>query len=248
MEQIPRVAVCDDDLAVHQQIYDLVLQYSTQYTEEQMLFAAFASGDALLAYTETIDLLFLDIELGERTGLDLVPLMKEKNPEIVIIFISSHTKYFVYSHRLHVFQFLTKPFEETIFYEELDRFYGQYRRARAQYSVSCKGETHTFPICEIVYMESYLRHIKIYHSKTGLYEVPGQISKEEQALKAYGFLRCHHGFLVNPRYIHSIKGQSIYLSIPEELRQIIPQEIPMSRNKTQQVKQQYQRWLQEEKD
>lgn len=247
MERIPKIAVCDDDIAVHNQIYDLLFEYSKQHPEEQMLFAAFDNGAALLECKEELDLLFLDIELGEESGIDLVPKIKEKYPDILIIFISSHTKYFVFSHRLHVFQFLTKPFDTVIFFEELERFYAQYHRSRDLYTISYKGEEISFPICEIVYMESYLRYLKIYHSKTGLYEIAGQISKEEQRLKDYGFMRCHHGFLVNPRYIGSIKGQTIHLLIPDYVRNDIPQEIPVSRNKLQHIKQQYLKWLQEQK-
>lgn len=248
MERIPRIAVCDDETAVHDQIYELLLQYSKQHSEEQLLFASFDSGAALMEYKEAIDLLFLDIELQGESGIDVVPKIKEKYPDILIIFISYHTKYFVYSHRLHVFQFLTKPFDKVIFFEELDRFYARYHQAQDLYTVQSKGVEATFPICEIACIESYLRHLKIYHSKTGRYEITGQISKEEHALKPYGFIRCHHGFLVNPQYIGSIKGQTIYLNLPDAAQADIPREIPISRNKLQQVKQQYQTWLQEQKD
>ena len=248
MERIPRIAVCDDDKTVHDEIYHMLLEYNKQHSEEQMLFAAFESGKALLEYKDRLDLLFLDIELNDRSGIDIVPQIREKYPECLIIFISSHTKYFVYSHRVHVFQFLTKPFDAVIFFEELDRFYAQYHLAQDLYTLSYEGREVSFPICEIVYMESYLRHLKVYHSRTGRYDITGQISKEEQVLSAYGFIRCHHGFLVNPRYIDSIKGQTIYLTVPEDMRQTIPQEIPVSRNKLQQAKQAYQLWLQEQKD
>ena len=248
MERIPRIAVCDDDKTVHDEIYQLLLDYNKQHPEEQMLFAAFDNGKALLEYKEKPDLLFLDIELGDQSGIDIVPQIREHNPDCLIIFISSHTKYFVFSHRLHVFQFLTKPFDKTVFFEELDRFYEQYHLAQDLYTLSYEGKEVSFPICEIVYIESYLRYLKIYHKENGLYEIIGQISKEEQALKPYGFLRCHHGFLVNPRYIDTIKGQSIYLAIPDAVQSSIPQQIPVSRNKLQQAKQAYQLWLQEQKD
>ena len=239
MERMPRIAVCDDDKFIHDRIYELLFTYSKQHPEEQMLFSAFDSADALMNYKDNVDLLFLDIELQDATGIDLVPKLKEKAPDITIIFISSHTKYVIFSHRLNVFQFLTKPFDDGIFFEELDRFYTRYHLAQDLYTIQSKGETIQIPICEIAYIESNLRHLKIYHSKTGLYEISGQISKEEQKLAEYGFMRCHHGFLVNPRYIESIKGQSIYLTTL--------QTIPISRNKLQSVKQQYQKWLQAEK-
>ena len=244
MEQIPRIAVCDDDTNIHKRVYDLLLAYNRQHPQEQMYFNSFADGESLLACSELIDLLFLDIELGEKSGVDVVPLMRQKHPDITIMFISSHTKYFIFSHRLNVFQFLTKPFDEQIFFEELDRFYERFYRSRARYTITRKGEQICFPVSEIVYIESSLRYLKIYHCKNGIYEMVGQIGKEEQRLKAYGFLRCHHGYLVNARYIEMLKGQDIILNIPDPQRSGELLSIPVSKGRIQQTRQQYHQWLQ----
>ena len=72
----------------------------------------------------------------------------------------------------------------------------------------------------------------------------GQIGKEEQRLKAYGFLRCHHGYLVNARYIEMLKGQDIILNIPDPQRTGELLRIPVSKGRTQQTRQQYHQWLQ----
>lgn len=115
MKQFAKIAVCDDDEKIHKDIYELLQKYSKQHPEEKFVYKSFHNEKQLLDYTEQIDLLFLDIEIGDKSGIDIVPLMQQKYPEIIIIFISSHTKYFVFSHRLNVFQFLTKPFDEIIF-------------------------------------------------------------------------------------------------------------------------------------
>ena len=82
----------------------------------------------------------------------------------------------------------------------------------------------------------------------GVYEKVGQISKEEMLLKQYGFIRCHHGYLVNSRYIERIKGQTIYLKNVLNGSPGMLKELSVSKNKLQQVKQQYQLWLQTQKD
>ena len=244
MERLARIAVCDDDTKIHGMVHDLLLEYNRQHPEEQAHFSAFADEKSLLDFNEVIDLLFLDIELGETSGVDVVPLIRQKHPDMTIMFISSHTKYFIFSHRLNVFQFLTKPFDKRIFFEELDRFYERFHRSRAMYTITRKGEQICFPVSEIVYIESSLRYLKIYHCKNGIYEMVGQIGKEEQRLKAYGFLRCHHGYLVNARYIEMLKGQDIILNIPDPQRSGELLSIPVSKGRIQQTRQQYHQWLQ----
>ena len=244
MERLARIAVCDDDTKIHGMVHDLLLEYNRQHPEDEAYFSAFADAESLLAFNEVIDLLFLDIELGETSGVDVVPLIRQKHPDMTIMFISSHTKYFIFSHRLNVFQFLTKPFDKRIFFEELDRFYERFHRSRAMYTITRKGEQICFPVSEIVYIESSLRYLKIYHCKNGIYEMVGQIGKEEQRLKAYGFLRCHHGYLVNARYIEMLKGQDIILNIPDPQRSGELRRIPVSKGRIQQTRQQYHQWLQ----
>ena len=248
MERIVRIAVCDDNVQVHDDLNVLLQKFSDTHVEETFLFMAFETGEELLQCKETIDLLFLDIELGEKSGIDLVPVMHQKYPNIIIMFISSHTKYFVYSHRLNVFQYLTKPFDERIFFEEVERFFEKYHRMYDVYTLDLRNAVVQFPIYEIVYIEASLRHLKIHHCQMGVYEKVGQVGKEEAALKPYGFIRCHHGYLVNARYIERIKGGKIYLkAIPNGSPNLLT-ELPVSKNKLQMVKQQYQLWLQTQKD
>lgn len=248
MERIVRIAVCDDDMQVHEDIKILLQKYSDLHLEEQFVYMAFENGENLLKCQEQIDLLFMDIELGEKSGIDLVPIMQQRYPDIIIMFISSHTKYFIYSHRLKVFQFLTKPFDERIFFEELDRFFAKYHRLQDLYTLEWQNRVVQFPIHEIVYIEASLRHLKIYHCQAGVYEKVGQIGKEEVVLRPYGFIRCHHGYLVNARYIERIKGQTIYLIASQCKSPNILTELSVSKNKLQPVKQQYQLWLQAQKD
>ena len=248
MERIVRIAVCDDNVQVHDDLKVLLQKFSDTHVEETFLFMAFETGEELLACKEPIDLLFLDIELGEKSGIDLVPVMQQKYPNIIIMFISSHTKYFIYSHRLNVFQYLTKPFDERIFFEEMERFFDKYHRMYDVYTIELRNAVVQFPIYEIVYIEAALRHLKIHHCQMGMYEKVGQISKEEMLLKQYGFIRCHHGYLVNPRYIERIKGQTIYLKHVLNGSPGMLKELSVSKNKLQQVIQQYQLWLQTQKD
>ena len=96
-------------------------------------------------------------------------------------------------------------------------------------------------------MESSLRYLKIYHCSNKIYEVVGQIGREEQRLKAYGFIRSHHGYLVNARYIEYLKGTELVLNISDSETSDERLFLPVSRNKLQQTRQQYQQWLQQQR-
>lgn len=239
MSQSMRIGVCDDSEDSRQQVLTLLVEYA-RLVKEVIEPIAFSSAQDLVNYSGALDLLFLDIELGEASGIDLVPIVRQRLPQVDIIFISAHSHYFIYSHRLQVFQFLMKPFNQVIFFEELDRFLLKYRQQHDLYVVQFKGAETQFPIVEIIYLEAALRHVMIYHSGTGGYEMRGKISQEEKRLQPYGFIRCHQSFLVNPRYIDDIKHQMVYLSNSFDGSILT---LAISKNRVAQTKQQYHTWL-----
>lgn len=51
-----------------------------------------------------------------------------------------------------------------------------------------------------------IRHRLYYHLVDEVIEVTGTISKAEEELKGYGFLKCNQCYLVNPHYISKIEG------------------------------------------
>lgn len=237
------VGICDDDSEIQDEIIRLLKHYPQSRMQKIFKPICFSSGKEILAYEGQLDLLYLDIELGDGLGINLVPALRAKYPEVTIVFISTYSKYFIYSHRLHVFQFLTKPFDQKIFYEELHRFILRYQRKHAFYSVIIQERKLTFPISEILYLEAALRHLMIYHCRLGRLEKVGQISQEEQKLEQYGFIRCHRGYLVNARHIKKISGLELTLSNPVNQEEI---KLAISKQRRIQVERQYHSWLLEQ--
>lgn len=244
MRKFTTIGVCDDEPETQKQVYNFIQEYIQLHQRaDQVQTYVFSTAQQLLARKEPLDLLYLDIKLGEDSGLDLVPQLQRSFPEITIIFISCYSKYFIYSHRLHVFQFLTKPFDKVIFFEELDRFFAKQEQKKAIYKINFKWEQFEFPTQEIIFIKSSLRYLSIYHGKTGFHEKIGQIGVEETQLRSYGFIRCHHSYLVNARYIKDIKNQTVYMQNPFINETF---EIPVSRKRVTHTKQTYQDWLLEQ--
>lgn len=61
-----------------------------------------------------VDVVFLDINLPDGNGLDIIPLLKDKNNTIKIIVISAYDSKFEVekAYELGIYQFLGKPFSK----------------------------------------------------------------------------------------------------------------------------------------
>lgn len=185
MARLPAIAICDDDAKANQQTLQLIQYYEQLYPENQSVVYQFYSAQELLANEEQINLLFLDIELGGASGVELVPVMKEKFPGITLIFVSSHTKYFIHTTRLGVFQFLTKPLDQMIFFEELDRFFYRCYQNQLLYTLENKEGAFQFPVMEVMYISSSIHQLVVHHI-AGAHKKRGQLSSRRKTAAAIG--------------------------------------------------------------
>ena len=87
----------------------------------------FAIPSKALQYAKSahIDVAFLDIELGSMNGLVLAKQLKDLQPDMHIIFVTSHEQYALGAIRLHASGYLMKPATTDDLRRELTFLYGE---------------------------------------------------------------------------------------------------------------------------
>jgi len=105
-----KIAVCDDEpkmLETHEKIIKKYLEENRIiadlqiYGSSEFLFHDINEG----AY---FDLLFLDIEMPRKTGMDIARSVRQISRETLVIFITSHNEYAIDSFELSVFRYIPK--------------------------------------------------------------------------------------------------------------------------------------------
>lgn len=114
--------VVDDEPLVLLDLKDILKKVCPESTVH-----GFSSArDALcFAKNEPFDVAFLDIELGYTSGIVLTKQLKELQPNIHIIFVTSHEKYAVDAFAIHATGYLLKPAEPEDLERELTFLYGK---------------------------------------------------------------------------------------------------------------------------
>ena len=77
---------------------------------------------------EHVDILFLDVQMPEMDGFDVVRAISRSHP--LIIFTSAYDEYALKAFEVHAFDYLLKPFDRRRFRESLDRARRQLAQAR----------------------------------------------------------------------------------------------------------------------
>ena len=77
------------------------------------------------AVQHTVDVAFLDIQMGKMSGLELATRLKKIKPDTHIIFATGYQEYAVTAFRLHATGYLLKPVEEEDVKRELTFIYDE---------------------------------------------------------------------------------------------------------------------------
>jgi two-component SAPR family response regulator len=80
-----------------------------------------------------IQVLFLDIEMPNLSGIELAKELQKKYPKLNVIFVTGHPEYAYQAHKVHCCGFLTKPVEEQDLIEELERLRPENQRFSVKY-------------------------------------------------------------------------------------------------------------------
>jgi DNA-binding LytR/AlgR family response regulator len=164
---------------------------------------------------ESIDLIFVDVEMPEISGVQFVQSLKQKP---FIIFSTAYKKYALEGFELDVIDYLVKPFSFDRFYKSVQKV----RDARSLMLNSTPSVLKQLPpdyifvnsdyslvkinIPEISYIEGLKDYIKIFLTNQTKPIVTRMSMKSiDERLELLGFKRIHKSFIVNLGKITSIK-------------------------------------------
>ena len=167
---------------------------------------------------ESIDLVFLDIQMPVLTGLDFVKSLQ--NPP-AIIFTTAYRNYAVESYELDIVDYLVKPISFNRFFKAVNKFTNQKNTETSVNSSSFFTEvsspTHIYVNAnkkhikvnfeEILYVESIKDYVRI-HTLDNSIMTKDKISKFEKKL-SLDFLRIHRSFIVNTNKITAFTAQDV---------------------------------------
>ena len=203
------IAIVDDEKIIREQIEGLIKERT-----KDCLIDGFASGDELLSAGKQYDIVFLDIQMRGKNGIDTARLLREKSGHTVLIFVSGTKDYVFQAFDVSAFHYLLKPLEPEKFEEVLQRAFSEAKRQKGGGAelLLVKTRNRTVPLqkSSILYVESRGKKAEIHTAKES-FEMYASLSGLAAELGG-NFYRCHRGFLVNLAYVSEYYHDSIRLT------------------------------------
>lgn len=207
------IAVCDDEEFQRDIICGYITPFISKYKD--MSVVRYDSGEALVEEykNKKYDIIFLDINMKEIDGIQTAKEIRKHDNNVIIIFITSFTKFISMAFTVKAFQFLVKPLSKESFNTEFERAIEQYNMNHYKYILKWESKMIVVELADVVYVEQYQRRLHICTKDGRVYNASGRIKEQEEKLYLHGFVRVHQGYLVNMAYIRSIYDREIMTTI-----------------------------------
>ncbi|WP_026997755.1 LytR/AlgR family response regulator transcription factor [Flectobacillus major] len=192
-----------------------------------------------------VDLLLLDIRLGDKTGFDLLADFPDFS--FKVIFITAYDQYALKALKVGVLDYLLKPIGEDDFHLAIDKVRQklvskeQYRVAAEhlqhkpqRITINTREGLHILWLEEIMYCEADGGYTTFFLNDGSKPIVSKPLKEYEMLLPETTFLRVHQSFIVNINFVTLFKKENCSIILKHKLTGYT-KEIPVSTRKREEI-------------
>lgn len=222
------IVICEDDILQR----ELLVNYLNQIFKDlgfEYLLIEFSSGEELLSdYPDKVDIIFLDIQMDELTGMDTARKIREFDNNVEIVFTTAILDYIHEGYEVRAYRYLLKPLKYECILKHTKACIEELIDRKDTIVVKHKSETTIIQTNDILYIEVLRKEVTI-HTKEEKSLFKTSMKSIEDNLIKKNFFRCHKSYLINLKKVKSLKEK-------ENIVIINGNEIPVSRYKLKALK------------
>lgn len=206
-----RIGICDDDKLIIEQLQKYIKSYFNSAHIKCPETVCFDNGESLLSDSDSIDILFLDVEMPGMNGIYIGNELKKRNRNIIIFIVTSYVEYLDDAMRFHVFRYLSKPLDKQRFFRNLKDAIDLYNSMTATLPVETKSGVHTLPASSIIAVEAVGRKVLV-HTTLRNFESIHNMQYWEDVLPKNRFIRTHRSFIIGLEHVTDFDHSMIHLA------------------------------------
>ena len=172
------------------------------------------------------DLLFLDVQMPDFNGFDVLGKLNQKQMPFVI-FVTAFDRYALKAFEVHAVDYLLKPYDDERFDEAVNHaidhvrlthsdtfnkklmhlvseYQHRFTNKSATFEIIERGRSNIIHFDEIYWIEAQGNYVKLY-LKNQSYLHRLTMAALEEELHGYQFLRIHRSYFVNSLFVNHIR-------------------------------------------
>lgn len=196
---------------------NLLKNYLSKIPEMQLLATFQSAMDANNYFkSNTVDLVFLDVNLPDISGLDFIKTVK--NPPAIIM-TTAYPEYAVSSFELDtIVDYLVKPFGFDRFLKAVNKAEDRLikkdvvnQTVEDSIFLNVDKTLHKIILNDILFLESDRNYITIV-TQTQKLSFIDSLKNWNQKLPDLEFLQIHKSYIINAKYVTKISGNEVYIN------------------------------------
>ncbi len=212
-----KIGICDDDAAQREHLMAIVAAWAKRgrcLTEVKQYSDAKAF---LFEYSEEkdFDILLLDIEMPQISGIELAKTVRRDNTAVQIVFITGYYEYFGDGFDVSALHYLVKPVDAGKLLPVLDKAAANLSYRQRSVLVSTQDAEVKLPLEDIIYVEAENVYVVVHTVRT-TYRMQSTLSKFAEQLDET-FFKVHRSYVAALKYIVKITRGSITMINGDQL-------------------------------
>lgn len=202
-----RIGICDDNTEEQTQYRELLKELGYENI------SIFHSGEEFLQEMPELDLLFLDVEMKEISGIQVKNILEEKEVPTYIVFYTTHMEAMPDGFGSNVLGYLHKP----ITLEELKLYIDKVNMKLKRHYPLILDDNTIISSDDVLYIQSDHNYTIIYQTDGTRSSVRKTLLQWTEELSAHGFTMIHRSYLVNLDNVCYIDKASLILTNKQAL-------------------------------
>ncbi len=215
------IAICDDkecDALAAREVIRNTLNKLNKEAEIEYYLNAKEIQDKLLKKNELIDLLILDIDMPDISGLDLAEKLRANNLKLLIIFLSNYEEFVFKAIEFQPFRYIRKTKLETEMPIAIQSAVNIIAANNdLQIALDTDEGSIRIMISEILYYETEKRRVAVILKNGKKLIANKNITKMQKHIQNEKFIMIHRSCVVNVDHVRNIHNYAVILDNNESL-------------------------------
>jgi len=210
--QMIKAIIVDDEPLAHQ----VILHHLESYSDIKVVSQHFSAKDALYQLAKsTIDVVFLDINMPELSGLELIQSFA--NPPQIII-VSAYEEYALAGYELNVTDYLLKPVSAQRLQQAINKVRERISQTPKSKTITLKvdREKRKLSLDTIEYIEAYGNYVKVHQEDQTILATTTLKQILEQLLGS--FTQIHKSYIVNNSRVIAVTNEHVELDTGDKIK------------------------------
>ena len=161
---------------------------------------------------ESVDLLFLDINMPEMSGMELAQSL---DAQTMVVFTTAYEEFAVDSYKVEAIDYLLKPISREDFMRAVKKAVDRKNPVSSvdeksdEFFVKSDGKIIRISLDEITYIESMSEYVRIHFDEGKSIMTLMSMKNLETSLPSEDFMRVHRSYIVNLNKVQTIERNRI---------------------------------------